>query len=62
MQSFELSFEEAEVLRELLEHAATELDREISRADAHDFKVLLKQRKEIVERILGRLAPSAMIA
>jgi AAA+ ATPase superfamily predicted ATPase len=51
----ELSRDEAEILRNLLQHQVREMDREISRTDSLDFKRDLQQTDRAMERILGRL-------
>ncbi len=55
MQSFEFSFEELDVLREVLQHAISEIDVEVFRTDTHDFKLKLKQRKDLLEGIRSKL-------
>jgi hypothetical protein len=59
MQKFELTTEEAEVLRDILQHNLNELDVEVFRTDTHDFKEMLRHRRDVIERILGRLAVPA---
>ena len=49
----ELSHEEAETLRELLEHKLEELDKEINRTDSLAFKHELQRVDRTVERILS---------
>jgi hypothetical protein len=55
MQSYEFSLEEVEVLRGILRQAITSLDVEVFRTDTHDFKEMLKRRRQIMERILTKL-------
>jgi len=55
MQNGELTYDESEVLREVLQHAVNELDIEIGRTDTHDFKEKLKQRRLILENLLSKL-------
>ncbi len=62
MERLELTGEEAAVLRELLERRLTEVDVEVSHTDAHDFKALLKQRREIIESILRKVTALPMAA
>jgi len=51
----ELSNDEAEMLRELLQHKIEELDKEINRTDSLAFKHELQRMDRTVERILGEL-------
>jgi hypothetical protein len=55
MERLELTGEEAALLRELLERKLTDVDVEVSRTDAHDFKAMLKQRRGIIESILHKV-------
>jgi hypothetical protein len=55
MMQIELSRDEAELLRNVLQHQVRELDREISRTDSLDFKHDLQETDRAMERILGRL-------
>jgi len=56
MQTFELTTEEAEVLRDILQHNLKEMDVEVFRTDTHDFKEMLRHRSDVIQRMLGRLA------
>ena len=51
----ELSRDEAEALRMLLQERITELDREINRTDAFKYKARLRQLDRTIERVLGEL-------
>ena len=53
--TLELTFEEAETLRELMRQRVAELDREINRTDSFEFKDELRKVGRTMERILGRL-------
>jgi len=55
MQNFELTPEEMDVLRELVQHAANELDVEIHRTDRPAFKDQLKTRRSVVENLQAKL-------
>ena len=55
----ELSTEEADALRHLLEHQVVQMDVEIDRTDTHDFKRMLQHRRDLLKQILGRLSPVA---
>ena len=56
MQKIEFTTDELEVLRELVRHGLTEIDVEIFRTDAHDFKEMLKRRRDQMEHILAKLS------
>jgi len=55
MQSFELTAEEAAVLRDILQHNLSEIEVEVFRTDTHDFKEMLKRRRTTVEHLLAKL-------
>ena len=58
MQNLEFTAEEQGVLRDVLEHRIAEIDVEIFRTDAHDFKEMLKHRRVLLEHVLSKLAPT----
>lgn len=62
MQRFEFTTEEVQVLREVLRHKLDEIDVETFRTDTHDFKQMLKHRRELLEHVLEQLtsAPAAV--
>jgi hypothetical protein len=51
----ELSRDEAEALRMLLQERILELDREINRTDAFRYKARLRKLDRVIERVLGEL-------
>jgi hypothetical protein len=51
----ELSRDEAEALRMLLQERILELDREINRTDAFKYKARLRKLDRTIERVLGEL-------
>ena len=51
----ELSRDEAEALRVLLQERMLELDKEINRTDAFKFKARLRRLDRTIERVLGEL-------
>jgi len=55
MPNIELSPEEVEVLRDVLQHNLSELDVEVFRTDTHDFKAKLKHRREVLDHILNKM-------
>lgn len=52
----EFSLDEAELLRDMLQHHIEELDKEINRTDSLAFKRELQNTDRAMERILDRLA------
>jgi hypothetical protein len=54
MKQMELTAEETELVLWILEDYLHTLDREISRADHAEFKKMLKQRREVLTRIVAR--------
>ncbi len=55
MQTIQFTSEELEVLRDVLRHLSQEIDVEVFRTDTHDFKLLLKHRKDILDGIANKL-------
>jgi hypothetical protein len=55
MQNFELTSEQVEVLREVLEHQISKMDVEVFRTDTHDFKEMLKHRRAVLEQVMAKL-------
>ena len=55
----ELSSEELEILCELLQCELPRLDIEIDRTDTHDFKELLKHRRDALRRVSERISEPA---
>jgi hypothetical protein len=56
MPRLELTAEELEVLREVLAHYTSEIDVEVFRTDTHDFKQMLKHRRDVLEHILAKVS------
>lgn len=52
----ELSRDEAEILRRLLQQRIEELDKEINRTDSLEFKHELQDLSRALERMLGQIA------
>jgi hypothetical protein len=52
----ELSFEDADMLRDLLRQRIVELDKEINRTDSFAFKQQLKELDRQMERVLAELS------
>ncbi len=58
MAMLELTDEEIEVVRDVLAHVIGEMNMEVFRTDTHNFKQLLKHRREVLEKVLSRLETS----
>ena len=56
MLNSQFNAKERELLREVLERELREIDVEVFRTDSHDFKAILKQRKAMMEALLGKLS------
>lgn len=56
MQSVTFTPEEIEVLREVLRAKIDELEVETFRTDAHDFKQMLKHRRELLEHLRAKFS------
>ncbi len=56
MNELHLTSEEIEVLRDLLRHTIDEMDVEVFRTDTHNFKQMLKHRRETIEHILNKIS------
>jgi hypothetical protein len=50
-----ISFEDAAVLREILEASLVDLRRELWRTDARDYRDVLRDRVQTVERLVDEL-------
>jgi len=55
MQRIEFTQEELEVLREVLQNRDEEIDVEILRTDAFQFKERLKHRRAVLETLLNKI-------
>ena len=62
MIQLELTTEEGQDLREEVTKRLTELDHEIAHTDSMDFKDMLKRRRDVVRKFLGKLSDTAAIA
>jgi len=58
----ELSQDEAEILRDLLQQKVVELDKEINRTDSLAFKDELRKLERTIERVLGALSTALAAA
>jgi len=56
MHTVEFTPEELDVLREVLRHKLDEADVELFRTDTHDFKQILKHRRDVLEHVLAKLS------
>jgi hypothetical protein len=55
MVQITLTLEEAATLREVLASYVSELRMEIANTDSMDFRENLKQKKEVLNRVIGQL-------
>ncbi len=55
MPNLDLSASEAAILREVLETAVSEMGTEISGTDSKDFRDDLKERREILQKVIAAL-------
>jgi hypothetical protein len=55
--AIDLTKEEAELLRAILEKELEEVRSELHHTQAHDYKESLKEREALVRGLLGRLKP-----
>jgi hypothetical protein len=62
MQHVELTSEELEVMREVLRHCIGDMDMEVFRTDSHDYKAMLKHRREVLERVMEKLSKEPVAA
>jgi len=60
MQSFEFTPEEVEILREVLRHKIDEVDVEMFRTDTHDFKQMLKHRRDLLDHLLSKFSGASI--
>jgi len=58
MVQLDLNQEEQTTLKDVLENYLSDLRQEISATDLHDFKEMLKARKEVVTKTLNALTES----
>jgi hypothetical protein len=56
MQTVEFTMDEIEVLREILQHKIDETDVEMSRTDTHNFKEMLKRRRQLLDQMLNKVS------
>jgi hypothetical protein len=62
MQKIELTTQEMETLRELLEHQLREIEVEVFRTDTHDFKEKLKERRTILNHLFDKVGGAPVSA
>ena len=56
MQTVEFTMDEIEVLREVLQQKIDETDVEMSRTDTHNFKEMLKRRRQLLDQTLNKVS------
>lgn len=61
MQTIEFTMEELEVIREVLRHKIEEVDIEMFRTDTHDFKQMLKHRRDVFEHMLTKIERAPVV-
>jgi hypothetical protein len=54
MTSIEFTTEELELLRRMLKRGVNEMELEIAHTDTHEFKQMLKHRKDVLEHLVGK--------
>jgi acetolactate synthase small subunit len=59
MVRVELTTEEAKELHEILDNYLSDLRMEIVDTESHDFRAMLKKRKDFIERLLQQLKREA---
>ena len=62
MSILQLTSEEERILTEVLERSNRDLEVEVAHTDSHEFKAMLKQRREAIQGVLNRLQRPAMAA
>jgi hypothetical protein len=62
MQHLHLTSEETEVLRDVLNHAISEMEIEILHTDTHGFKEMLKRRRALLDQVLTKTAEKELAA
>jgi hypothetical protein len=62
MSHLELSAEEQALLKEVLDHSFRDLEVEVRRTDSIDYKGMLKERKLVMEHLIGKLEAAALTA
>jgi hypothetical protein len=62
MVRIEFTPEEAENLREILDNYLSDLRMEIVDTDSHDYREMLKKRKDFVARTIGQLVEQLKLA
>ena len=60
MPNLSLSTEDAAVLREILEASLVDLRRELWHTDSREYRDLLRQRVETIERMIEELSASTV--
>lgn len=61
MHHIEMTDEQLEVLREVLRHELEAINIEVFRTDTHDFKEMLKHRREVLERVLEKISVQPVV-
>jgi hypothetical protein len=56
MKTIEITPEEEQVLREVLQHHLTDMDVEVFHTDTYSYKEMLKRRRSALQEILMKLS------
>ena len=59
MLDVELTGEEREMLSDMLESALSDLRMEIADTDSYDFRIMLKKRKAVLQKVIDAILLSA---
>jgi len=62
MFNVEFSYEEREVLRQILQNALGSLELEIQHTDYQEFRNMLRQRRDIIKGLLAKLPQPMSVA
>jgi predicted component of type VI protein secretion system len=57
--NIDLSATEEAILRDVLESVVSDLGMEIAGTDSQDFRERLKERREVVRKVIGGLTPAS---
>ena len=56
MHDLEFTAEELSALGEVLQHQIAEMEIEVRRTDTHDYREMLKHRRQVLENVLAKLS------
>ena len=61
MHYIQITDEQLEVLREVLRRELEAIKIEVFRTDMHDFKEMLKHRREVLDRLLEKVSAQPVV-